>query len=387
MGLLKIGIVVGERSGEKLAVDLIKSIRKSIPNVEVYGVMGKELRDLGCVAIAPMETISVMGFVEPLLNLRKLIKFRRWVVEFFIQDPPDVFIGIDAPAFNLYVEDKLHKQGIPTIHYVSPSVWAWKKYRIKTIKSSVDLMLTLFPFEKKFYDQHQVDSIFVGHPAADKIPLEIDTKRYRDRLNIPHNKTVLAMLPGSRNGEIKSHLNVYLDAASLLLKEINNLHVIIPCVSDNHKTIIEQGISELELGFSCDVLMDSSWDVLGACDFAIVTSGTASLELMLHKKPMVIAYRTHWLNYQIAKKLVTISHIGLPNLIAGEGLIVELIQDEVTAENIYFNLKALLNADTKSKVLENKFIDMHKQLRQDASKKAASAILSMLGLENNECAI
>jgi lipid-A-disaccharide synthase len=382
MSVHRIGIVVGEHSGEKLAIDLIKNIRARVPGVEVYGVIGKELRDMGCVAITPMETISVMGFVEPLLNIRRLLKFRKWVVDYFLQDPPDLFIGIDSPEFNLYVEGKLKSAGIPTVHYVSPSVWAWRQGRVKTIQNSVDLMLTLFPFEKKFYDNNAVDSCFVGHPAADKIPLEVDSKTYRKLLGLGEvdDKTVLAILPGSRNSEIKHNLDVYIQSANLLNEELKKLYVLFPCVSEDHQSFIEERLKENSVNFPYKILVGASWQVMGACDIALVTSGTATLEVMLHKKPMVIAYKTNWLNYNIAKRMLKVKHIGLPNLIAGDSLVKELIQDDATPENICRDIKKLLAGKNQEQVQE-KFLGMHKSLKKDASKQAAGEIISMLGWE------
>ena len=379
---LKIGIVVGEHSGEKLAVALVKEIKAKFPGAEIYGVVGKELTDLGCQAIAPMSKIAIMGFIEPLMRLPELIKLRSWVAEYFLVEPPDVFIGVDAPDFNLYIETKLRQAGIPTVHYVSPSVWAWRQGRIKTIVKAVDLMLTLYPFETKFYDKFNVASRFVGHPAADQIPLIIETQAARDRLGISSDKVVLGILPGSRAAEINEHLAIYLLAAEKLWHDDSNIIALVPAVDEKIATLIDETIAmHKHLQVPIKVITEDSWGVMSACDFAIVTSGTATLELMLHKKPMVIAYKMHWFNYYIAKLLVKVKNIGLPNLVAESNIVVELIQKEVTPALLYKEVTLLKQNHEQCNSLKDKFLQLHKLLKQDASKQAARAIFTMLSLE------
>lgn len=375
--LLKVGILAGEASGDLLGAALIEALRQQYPTIQIEGIGGAAMQAAGCKSLFDMERLSVMGFIEPLKRLPDLLKLRRDVCTHFLSNPPDIFIGIDAPDFNLGIERKLHDAGIKTVHYVSPSVWAWRQYRVRKIAKAVDLMLTLLPFEAKFYEAHQVPVNYVGHPLADKIPLMPDKAAARRALGLDENATYVALMPGSRKQEIKYMVEPYLRAAQLAWQQKPELKFITSQVS--HKRYQEfvaiwQAIAP-ELPLTC--FEGRSHDVLAAADAVVVTSGTATLETMLYKKPMIIAYRTSPAVYILAKMLVKTPYIGLPNLLADEMVVPELIQHAVTPEKISTILLDYLNHPEKIGALEKRFTEIHQQLKMNSAQLAAQAILSL----------
>lgn len=371
----KLGIVVGELSGDNLAADLVRALKVSYPKIVVEGILGPQLIKEGGVELYPMERLSVMGLIEPLTRLPELLYLRWKITEHFIKNPPDIFLGVDSPDFTLGIEKKLKKNGIVTIHYVSPSVWAWRRSRIKYIKKAVDLMLTLFPFEAKFYEENAVPVCFTGHPLADQIPVEAaGLKIAKQSLGLVVDKPVIALLPGSRHNEIRYLAKTFLQAAQFCYKKHPDLQFVSTLVSEEHKKhllMLHQAVAP-ELPFT--VTVGSSRPTMMAADTVLVTSGTATLEVMLHKKPMIVAYRMHPLTYQIARQLVKVPYIALPNLLAGECLVPEYIQDKAVPELLGEALLSSLSPSFDRNTLIKKFNVLHLALKRNASETAAHAI-------------
>jgi lipid-A-disaccharide synthase len=373
---IRIGIVAGEASGDILGSGLIKAIKQKYPNATFEGIAGPLMLADGCKTSYAMEELSVMGLVEVLGRLRRLMYVRKQLAQHFIDNPPDVFIGIDAPDFNLGLEQRLKEQGIKTVHYVSPSVWAWRKKRISKIQKAADLVLCLLPFEQQIYKEHNIASEFVGHTLADEIPLEVDQKAARATLGIDENATVLALLPGSRGTELAMLAEPFLQTAVLLQKEIPDFQVVIPVVNDKRKAqllvIKEQVAPDLNV-----LIVDrQSREVMTACDVILLASGTATLEAMLCKRPMVVAYKFKWLSYQIFKRMIMIKNFSLPNLLAGKALVPEVLQEQVEPQHLFGLVCAYLASDNHS--LINEFDQLHRSLRLDASEHAALAVIKLI---------
>lgn len=374
---LNIGIIAGEASGDLLGAALIQALREKHPHIQIEGIGGAAMQAVGCKSLFDIERLSVMGIIEPLKRLPDLLRLRRDVCAHFLKNRPDIFIGIDAPDFNIGIERKLRDAGIKTVHYVSPSVWAWRQYRIRKIAKAVDLMLTLLPFEAPFYQQHQVPVKYVGHPLADKIPLVPDKLAARRALGLDESATYVALLPGSRKQELNHMCEPYLLAAKLVLQQKPELKFITSQV--NHKRYQEfiaawQAIAP-ELPLTC--FEARSHDVLAAADAVVVTSGTATLETMLYKKPMIIAYRMSPLMFKLVRWMIKAPYAGLPNLLANEMLAPELIQKEVTPEAISSILLDYLNHPEKARALEMRFTELHRELQTNSAQIAAEAILAM----------
>lgn len=374
----RIVVVVGEPSGDRLGAQLVTELRKLHPDLEVEGVFGNEMINAGCLQLHSMDTLAVMGLVEPILNLQSILRLRKWIINYIIQDPPDLFIGIDAPDFNLNLEKVLHAVGVQTVHYVSPSVWAWRQGRIHNIKKSVDLMLTLFPFEKDFYEQHAVPVCYTGHPTADLIPLEHDKIAAKVALGLEPDDQVLAVLPGSRNSEMKHMVPIYLETIKILRQEKPNLKVVVPLVYAAYETYIEFWKNKIIPDLNIKYVLKDSFAVMRVADFALVTSGTATLEVMLHKVPMIVAYKTDWVTYQVVKRLVKVKYIALPNLLADAPLVPEYIQKDAIPHSLANALLDLMGNVELQKAQMHKFYALHKELQQNASVVAARAISGLL---------
>jgi len=376
-------MVVGEVSGDNLAANLIRALRQLYPQLSFEGILGPELLKEGGQSLYPMERLSVMGLIEPLGRLPELFRVRRHLIQHFCNNPPDVFIGVDAPDFNLGLEKKLKAHGIPTVHYVSPSVWAWRQGRIKKIKRAVDLMLTLFPFEAKFFEDHQVPVCFTGHPLADQIPLAVNTIESKEALGFDVSKPVIALLPGSRQGEIKYLAAIFIRSAQLCFEKQKNLQFVMPLVSEAHKATLEHLHQTIAPEVPIKMILRDPHLAMRAADAVLVTSGTATLEVMLHKKPMILAYRMHPINFYIAKCVVKLSYIALPNLLAGKVIVPEFIQDDATPEKLSGALLQLLSPDFDRTSLIAKFNEIHLSLRKNASEVAAKAIQGVFGHRQN----
>lgn len=370
---LRVAFVAGEASGDILGAGLMEALRSQHPNIEFLGVGGPRMEAQGLQSSFPMERLAVMGLVEVLGRLPELLRRRKKLFNELVAAQPDVFIGIDAPDFNLALELKLRRKGIKTVHYVSPSVWAWRQKRVFKIREACDLMLTLFPFEAAFYRDFDVPVRFVGHPLADTISTNIDRAAARSTLNLPLNATVVALLPGSRGGEVERLGSLFLDSAELLRQAHPEWQFILPCANQARREQMESMLVGRDLPVT--LLDGQSHEALSACDGVIIASGTAALEALLHNRPMTVVYRVAPLTYRILKRLVKNPYISLPNLLAGKLLVPELIQDQATPENIAQTFAPLIldgSAQTEA------FSAIHQQLRRDASAQAAEVILALV---------
>ena len=377
---LHIVFVVGEMSGDILASGLIRALKQRYPDARFSGIGGPRMQAEGFDSLWPMDQLSVMGLVEVLGRLRELFGIRKEVRDYCLAEQPDLFIGVDAPDFNLTLEGWIKESGIPVVHYVSPSVWAWKQGRLKKIARSIDHMLTLLPFEPDYYHRWNIPVTFVGHPLADEIPLSSDSVQARQQLGLPDDLPVMALLPGSRSSEVKYLAEPFLQTALLCCQQMDNLQVAIPCANDKRRQQIEADLTKLPDTIQSRIhLFDGqSREVMSASDAVLLASGTAALEAMLLKRPVVVAYKMASLSYAIISRMVKTDYVSLPNLIAGEALIPELIQDQATPEAMSELMLDRLTRPEKYQPLVDRFFSMHQSLRRDASEKAAMAVASLL---------
>ncbi|WP_207202189.1 MULTISPECIES: lipid-A-disaccharide synthase [unclassified Pseudomonas] len=373
MSNLRIALVAGEASGDILGAGLMRALKARHPAVEFIGVGGPLMQAEGLVSYFPMERLAVMGLVEVLGRLRELLARRKKLIQTLIAEKPDVFIGIDAPDFTLNIELKLRQAGIKTVHYVSPSVWAWRQKRVLKIREGCDLMLTLFPFEAKFYEEKGVPVRFVGHSLADAIPLEADRAVARAELGLPDGPLV-ALMPGSRGGEVGRLGALFLDTAQRLRAMRPGVRFVMPCASPERRSQLEQLLAGRDLPLT--LLDGQSHRALAACDAVLIASGTATLEALLYKRPMVVAYRLAPLTFWILKRMVKSPYISLPNLLAQRLLVPELLQDEATPEALARTLSPLIEGGEEQ---TRGFDEIHRTLRRDASNQAADAVLNLIG--------
>lgn len=373
MARLRIALVAGEASGDILGSGLMRAIKARHPDVEFIGVGGPLMEAQGMTSYFPMERLSVMGLVEVLGRLKELLARRKLLIQTLIDQKPDVFIGIDAPDFTLNIELKLRQAGIKTVHYVSPSVWAWRQKRVLKIREGCDLMLTLLPFEARFYEEKGVPVRFVGHPLADTIPLQADRLAARAELGL-NDGPVVALMPGSRGGEVGRLGALFFDAAERLLAARPDVRFVLPCASPQRREQIEQLLQGRNLPLT--LLDGQSHVALAACDTVLIASGTATLEALLYKRPMVVAYRLAPLTYWILKRMVKSPYVSLPNLLAQRLLVPELLQDAATAEALAQTLLPLLDNGSEQTA---GFDEIHRTLRRDASNQAADAVLDLMG--------
>lgn len=376
--MIKVGMLAGEASGDLLGASLINALRHQYQDIQVEGIGGPAMQAAGCHSLFEMERLSVMGILEPLKRLPDLLKLRRDVCRHFLTNPPDVFIGIDSPDFNLGIERTLRQAGIKTVHYVSPSVWAWRQYRIRKIAKSVDLMLTLFPFEAAYYKKQQIPVAYVGHPLADQIPLIVDKPAAKKALGLDANVTYVALLPGSRKQEIQQMAEPYLLAAKQILQQRPGVRFITSQINEARHREFYACYQCVAPDLPLAIFTARSHDVMAAADTAIVTSGTATLECMLYKTPMVIAYRMPALIYKLVRWMIVAPYAGLPNLLAGKLLVPELIQTEVTPEAIANSTLDYLNHPEKIATLQQAFSALHELLHENAANRAVTAIGSVL---------
>ncbi|AMN79297.1 MULTISPECIES: lipid-A-disaccharide synthase [Pseudomonas] len=373
MANLRIALVAGEASGDILGAGLMRALKAQHPAVEFIGVGGPLMQAEGLTSYFPMERLSVMGLVEVLGRLRELLARRKLLIQTLIEEKPDVFIGIDAPDFTLNIELKLRQAGIKTVHYVSPSVWAWRQKRVLKIREGCDLMLTLLPFEARFYEEKGVPVRFVGHTLADTIPLQADRAAARAELGLPDGPLV-ALMPGSRGGEVGRLASVFFDAAERLQALKPGVRFVLPCASPQRRAQIETLLEGRNLPLT--LLDGQSHLALAACDAVLIASGTATLEALLYKRPMVVAYRLAPLTFWILKRMVKSPYISLPNLLAQRLLVPELLQDDATPEALAQTLLPLIDGGEEQ---TRGFDDIHRILRRDASNQAADAVLTLIG--------
>ena len=377
---LRIGLVAGEASGDILGEGLIKALKVHYPDAIFEGIAGPKMIAQGCTALHPLEELSVMGFVEVLGKLRSILSIRKSITQHFINNPPDIFIGIDAPDFNITVELKLKAQGIKTIHYVSPSVWAWKQWRIHKIAKATNLVLAFLPFEKAFYDRFNVPCQFVGHTLADQLPIVREKEKARAVLELDNNAKLLAILPGSRKAEVGVLGPLFLETAKIIHKNHPEYRFIVPMVNDRRKQQFVEQMQEIAPELPITLFDGHSSEVLQSADLVLLASGTAALEAMLAKAPMVVAYKVSALTYMIAKSLSSVKYTSLPNLIADKEVVKELTQYECTVDNIVAELERLISGGSAEMI--DTFTELHKLIKCDADKQAALAVVNLIENKN-----
>lgn len=375
---MRIAVVVGETSGDMLGSGLMKALKKRYPDATFEGIGGPLMEEQGFESFVPMERLAVMGLVEILGRLFELLKVRKQLIQRWVADPPDIFIGIDAPEFNTKLEYHLRSHGIPTVHYVSPSVWAWRSGRIHKIRKSVDLMLTLFPFEARFYEEHNVPVRVVGHNLADKIPLEPDTATAREHLKLSTENQLVCLMPGSRGSEVEKLGPVFIKAAKILSAQNDKLRFILPAANTQRKHQIEEIITENGMQSIITVTEGNSQECMKAADVILLASGTATLEGMLFKKPMVVSYIVSPVTAMIMRRLLKQPFISLPNLLAGREVVPEILQEAATPENLAKAVRERLEDETLIGQLHETFLFIHKQLRRNADQAAADAVSQLL---------
>lgn len=373
-----IAIVAGETSGDILGAGLITALKQHYPNARFIGVAGSRMQQAGCETLFDMEELAVMGLAEVVKHLPRLLKRRKQVIDTMLAIKPDVFIGIDAPDFNLTVEEKLKNAGIKTVHYVSPSVWAWRQKRVFKIKRAVDMLLAFLPFEKAFYDKFDVPCRFIGHTMADAIALRPDRDQACRQLQLDPNKRYVALLVGSRGSEVSFLSEPFLKAAQLLKARFPELEFLVPLVNptrvEQFAAIKVQVAPELEL----HLLHGQAREAMICAEATLLASGTAALEAMLCKSPMVVGYKMKPLTYWLAKRLVKTDYISLPNLLANAPLVPELIQEQCNPENLALHLQGYLSDPQKTAELKQRFVELHRQIQCDADKQAAQAVVELL---------
>ena len=398
----KIAIVAGEASGDLLGCHLMRALKAQRNDLIFIGIAGPKMIGEGAKSLFPIEKLSVRGYIEVLAHLYGLLKLRRSLLKQLLAEKPDIFIGVDAPDFNFWLERKLKKHGIATIHYVSPSIWAWRGGRMGKIKRAVSHVLALFPFESALYEAAGVPVTFVGHPLADEIPLNPSKTDARAILKIEQDKLVIAMLPGSRQSEVKQHADLLVKAAQIISKNNKNSQFdgvkftsakfLVPLITRETRQIFETALynniahNQANLNnddspdetLDLDILFGHAHDAMEAADMVIVASGTATLEAALLKCPMVITYRMPTLSWWILKRMRYQPYVGLPNILAGKFLVPELLQDDATPLNLADTVTRLLNDAEHLKEIKQEFTAIHQTLKQNSAKKAAEVVLSYL---------
>ena len=393
----KIAIVAGEASGDLLGSHLIRALKAQRSDLTFIGIAGPKMIGEGAKSLFPIEKLSVRGYVEVLKHLYGLLKLRKSLYKQLLAEKPDIFIGVDAPDFNFWLERKLKNHGIPTIHYVSPSIWAWRGGRMGKIKRAVSHVLALFPFEPALYEKAGVLVTYVGHPLADELPLKPSKTAAREILKIEKNKLVIAMLPGSRQSEVKQHADLLIKTAKIISKENKNsqfagVKFLVPLITretrqlfqtalynntNHNQANLNNDIEPIET-LDLDILFGHAHDAMEASDIVIVASGTATLEAALLKKPMVITYRMSAISWQILKRMRYQPYVGLPNILAGKFLVPELLQNDATPQKLADAVSRLLSDDAYLKEIKQEFTTIHHNLKQNSAKKAADVVLSYL---------
>jgi lipid-A-disaccharide synthase len=372
-------MVAGEASGDLLGSRLIEALRQRLPDAAFSGIGGPRMIASGFDAWFPQEALAVRGFVEVLRHLPEVLAVRRALAKRLRAEPPQLFVGIDAPEFNLGLERRLKRAGVVTVHLVSPQIWAWRPGRVKTVRAAVARVLVLFPFEEAIYRAAGVPVSYVGHPLADDIPERIDREAARVELRLPALAPVVTVLPGSRQSEIAMMAGPFIDAARLIVRRVPDVRFLVPLVTRETRALFEEevyrrGARELAM----TLLFGHAQDALGACDVALAASGTVTLEAALAHRPMVIAYRVAPLSFWIASRLVRVRQIGLPNILCGEAVVPEFLQDDATPENLAQAVVNLLGDEPLRRAVERRFERLHGEMRCNAAERAADALLPLL---------
>lgn len=376
---VRIGIVAGEASGDLLGSHLIAALRERLPHAEFVGIAGPKMQAVGARTLFPMEKLAVRGYLEVLAHFREILAIRRKLKRHFLNNPPDLFIGVDAPDFNLGLEKALKAHGIPTIHYVSPSVWAWRRERVKKIAQSVTHILALFPFEPEIYRNAGVPVSYVGHPMADEIPEYTDRKAMRAQLKLPQDATIIALLPGSRQSELHYMAELFIRTAQKIAETTPQALFLVPLISRETREIFESALYRLGAEkLSLTILFGHAQAALTAADVALVASGTATLETALLKRPMVITYKLSRFSAYLMRRKGYLPYVGLPNVMAGRFVVPELLQEDATPENLAQALLNLLRDEQVKAGLLAEFEEMHKVLRQNTAERACEAVMHYL---------
>lgn len=379
---LRIGIVAGEVSGDLLGAGLMRELKRLYGGeIRFEGIGGPQMQAEGCTSLFPMEWLSVIGF-EGLGRLPRILKARRALLRHFLHAPPDLFVGVDVPDFNLALEARLRAAGIHTVHYVSPTVWAWRRWRIHKIRRAVDLMLTLFPFEARFYREHGVPVIFVGHPMADRLSgRKLDQLAARRALGLPAGRgPVVALLPGSRLNELERHARLFVETARRLHDRHPELVFVAPFVDAATRAVFERALVQESGGASLPILRleGQSREAMAAADIVLLASGTAALEAALLARPMIVTYRVSWLSSLLVRLFAHVRYYSLPNLLAGRRLVPELMQDEATAENLSRAVEYFLSHPRQVQALQKSLARLRRMLCCGADRRAAEAVMACL---------
>ncbi len=371
-------MIAGEASGDILGAGLINAMHRIHPAIEFEGIGGPLMITNGLRSLYPMEKLSVMGLMEVVKHLPEILSIRKKITSRLLANPPDIFVGIDSPDFCLAVERRLKTQGIKTVHYVSPTIWGWRERRVFKIKRSADLVLCLFPFEPDYYTRYQAEAIFVGHTLADQIPLDCSLTEARKALNLPIEATLVAILPGSRRSEVERLGRVFFEAARQVAKPYPTIRFLVPCASSGLRDLLEQQLRDFT-DLKITLFDGQSRAVMAASDLVLMASGTATLEAMLLKKPMVVGYKLSFLTWLVVRVMVKSKWASLPNILAQKPLVPEFLQDDATPDNIAQALLEYLRHPETIEPLKARFDAIHRQLQKDADLTAARAILEKIG--------
>ncbi|WP_305075143.1 lipid-A-disaccharide synthase [Propionivibrio sp.] len=385
---VRIAMVAGEASGDQLASHLIRALRARLPNAEFFGIGGPKMEGQGFRAWYPLEKLSVMGYVEVLRRYREISGIRKDLKRRLLADPPDVFIGIDAPDFNLWLEKALKQRGVPAIHYVSPSIWAWRGKRIHKIGASVSRILALFPFEPALYEKEGIPVTYVGHPLADMLPVDDVRSAARELLGLSPQLPVFALLPGSRQSELEYMADTFIETAKLIHEKQPGALFLVPMATRETRLLFEAALYRCNAReLPVRMLFGHAHEAMAAADVVLVASGTATLEAALLKRPMVIAYKMASLSHRLMRRMGYLPYVGLPNILAGRFVVPEFIQDDATPENLAQALLNFLGDKATCARIGEVFRDIHLQLRQNTAEKAASAVLDCLPVEVRKNAV
>ena len=377
--LLRIAMVAGEASGDQLAAPLISALKARRNPILFAGIGGPRMETLGFQSHYPMDKLSVRGYAEVLWHYREILSIRSRMAKALLVERPDVFIGVDASDFNLALERKLKDAGIPAVHYVSPSVWAWRGWRVRKIARSVSRILVMFPFEQPLYEKAGVPVTYVGHPLADLIPLEPKKHEARAALRLPTGKLIVALLPGSRRSEMQYMAQTFIQAAHRFRQEVHDVHFVCPTVTRDTRDMFERTVHEQQrTDLPLTLLFGHSHEALEAADLALVASGTATLETALFKTPMVIAYRQAPITWALMRTMIYLPYVGMPNILAGEKLVPEYLQDDANPAALAGALLTLLRDTAAQRRQVERFREFHHLLRQNAADKAALAVLELI---------
>lgn len=378
-GLLRAGVVAGEASGDLLGSHLLAALKAREPRFRFSGIAGPRMIAQGAESLHPMEKLSVRGYVEVLRHYREIMAIRRTLTSQLLTMQPALFIGVDAPDFNLDLEHVLRDKGIPTVHFVGPSVWAWRRWRLRRIARAVSHMLVMFPFELAIYEAEGIPATYVGHPMADVIPMSIDRAAARESLKLPSGRLIVALLPGSRQQELRYMADAFVQTAVCMHDALKSVHFVCPTASRQTREMFEAAVyrnSAHELPLT--LMFGHSHEALAAADVALVASGTATLEAALFKTPMVITYRQSPVTWALMKRMLYLPWIGLPNILAREFLVDEVVQEQATPGNLSAAMLGLLRDAPRQARQRERFEEIHAQLRQDTASKAAEAVMGVL---------